>query len=106
MAAVVLAVAAFAAAQQVTGTPGSPAATTTIDGKHTLSFDFKYDGLGADTLEVDRPEPSAEDIKNLANLETTAVDGQPIHHMRGGPHWPAKQRSSSSPGCKDSMRES
>ena len=49
-----------AAAQQITGTPGSPSATTTIDGKtlppllggalkpgkHTIVFDFKYDGPG------------------------------------------------------------
>jgi hypothetical protein len=29
---------------------------------------------------------SPEDIKKLENAQAIAVDGQPIHHMQGGPH--------------------
>ncbi len=131
---------------------------TLSPGRHTLEFDFKYDGLGAGTLlfnnmsglgrsgtgtlkvdgkvvdtkkmertlpmilqwdeafdigsdtltgvndadykppfpltaklnkltiKVDRPKLSEEDIKKLENTQATAVDGNPIHHMQGGPH--------------------
>jgi arylsulfatase A-like enzyme len=38
------------------------------------------------TIKVDRPKLSEEDIKKLETSEATAVDGQPIHHMQGGPH--------------------
>src|SRR5437867_11606074 len=38
------------------------------------------------TIKVDRPKLTEEDIKKLENAEATAVDGQPIHHMQGGPH--------------------
>jgi arylsulfatase len=38
------------------------------------------------TIKVDRPQLSEQDIKNLENAEATAVDGQPIHHLQGGPH--------------------
>jgi arylsulfatase len=38
------------------------------------------------TIKVDRPQLSPEDIKKLENTEAVAVDGQPIHHMQGGPH--------------------
>jgi len=126
-------------------------------GRHTLEFDFKYDGLGAGTLafnnmsglaksgtgtlkvdgkvvdskemkrtlpmilqwdesfdigsdtltgvndtdykppfpltaklnkltiKVDRPQLTEEDIKKLENTQAIAVDGNPIHHMQGGP---------------------
>jgi arylsulfatase len=37
------------------------------------------------TIKVDRPQLSPEDIKKLENSEATAVDGQPIHHLQGGP---------------------
>jgi arylsulfatase A-like enzyme len=37
------------------------------------------------TIKVDRPKLSEEDIKKLENTEAIAVDGQPIHHMQGGP---------------------
>jgi arylsulfatase len=38
------------------------------------------------TIKVDRPKLSEEDIKKLENTKATAVDGNPIHHMQGGPH--------------------
>jgi len=38
------------------------------------------------TIKVDRPQLSEDDIKKLENAEATAVDGQPIHHLQGGPH--------------------
>ena len=48
------------------------------------------------TLKVDRPQLSEADIKKLADAQagamdgaagqTTAVDGQPITHVQGGPH--------------------
>ena len=38
------------------------------------------------TIKVDRPQLSEEDIKKLENTQATAVDGNPIHHMQGGPH--------------------
>lgn len=48
---------AVVTAQQGSTPPGSPSATTTIEGKaalmpgkHTLEFDFAYDGLGIGTL--------------------------------------------------------
>ena len=37
------------------------------------------------TLKVDRPQLSEEDIKKLENAEAIAVDGNPIHHLQGGP---------------------
>jgi arylsulfatase len=127
-------------------------------GRHTVEFDFKYDGLGAETLaynnmsgvgqggtgtlkvngeavdtkemkrtlpiilqwdeafdigsdtltgvndddykppfpltaklnrltiKVDRPKLTEEAIKNLENTQAIAVDGNPIHHLQGGPH--------------------
>ncbi len=37
------------------------------------------------TIKVDRPKLSEADIKKLENTEAVAVDGQPIHHVQGGP---------------------
>jgi len=37
------------------------------------------------TIRVDRPQLSEEDIKKLENAEAIAVDGNPIHHLQGGP---------------------
>jgi arylsulfatase len=37
------------------------------------------------TIKVDRPQLSPDDIKKLENTEATAVDGQPIHNLQGGP---------------------
>ena len=38
------------------------------------------------TIEVDRPQLTEEDVKKLENTQAIAVDGNPIHHMQGGPH--------------------
>jgi len=38
------------------------------------------------TIKVDRPKLTEEEIKKLENKQATAVDGNPIHHMQGGPH--------------------
>jgi hypothetical protein len=37
------------------------------------------------TIKVDRPQLTEQDIKKLENAEAIAVDGQPIHHLQGGP---------------------
>jgi hypothetical protein len=54
-------------AQQTTGTPGSPGATTALTpGKHTVVFDFKYDGRGfgngTGVLKVDDKEVATSKI--------------------------------------------
>jgi len=38
------------------------------------------------TIKVDRPQLSEEDVKKLENQQAIAVDGNPIHHVQGGPH--------------------
>jgi arylsulfatase len=38
------------------------------------------------TIKIDRPQLSEEDIKKLENNQAIAVDGNPIHHVQGGPH--------------------
>jgi len=38
------------------------------------------------TIKVDRPQLTQEDIRKLENTTATAVDGNPIHHLQGGPH--------------------
>jgi arylsulfatase len=38
------------------------------------------------TIKVDRPQLSEEDVKKLENTQAVAVDGNPIHHVQGGPH--------------------
>lgn len=38
------------------------------------------------TIKVDRPKLTEEDIKKLENQRAVAVDGNPIHHLQGGPH--------------------
>ena len=38
------------------------------------------------TIRVDRPKLTEEDVKKLENSQAIAVDGNPIHHMQGGPH--------------------
>ncbi len=37
------------------------------------------------TIKVDRPHLTPEDIKNLEHATATAVDGNPLHHVQGGP---------------------
>ena len=38
------------------------------------------------TIKVDRPQLSEEEAKKLENTQAIAVDGNPIHHIQGGPH--------------------
>ena len=38
------------------------------------------------TIKVDRPKLTEQDVKKLENAQAIAVDGNPIHHMQGGPH--------------------
>jgi len=38
------------------------------------------------TIKVDRPQLTKDDIKKLEDTTATAVDGNPIHHLQGGPH--------------------
>ena len=53
------------------------------DYKPPFSFTGKLNKLN---IKVDRPKLTEEDIKKLENTQAVAVDGQPIHHMQGGPH--------------------
>ncbi len=53
------------------------------DYKPPFSFTGKLNKL---KIKVDRPKLTEEDIKKLENTQAVAVDGQPIHHMQGGPH--------------------
>ena len=38
------------------------------------------------TIKVDRPQLTEEEAKKLENKQAIAVDGNPIHHVQGGPH--------------------
>jgi arylsulfatase len=38
------------------------------------------------TIKVDRPQLTEEDVKKLETAEATALDGQPLRHVQGGPH--------------------
>jgi arylsulfatase len=38
------------------------------------------------TIKVDRPQLSEEEAKKLENQQAIAIDGNPIHHVQGGPH--------------------
>ena len=37
------------------------------------------------TIKVDRPTLTEADVKKLENVEATALDGKPLHHVQGGP---------------------
>ena len=37
------------------------------------------------TIKVDRPKLTEADIKKLENVEATALDGKPMHHVQSGP---------------------
>jgi arylsulfatase len=64
---------------------GSDTLTGVNDADYTPPFPLTAK-LNKLTIKVDRPELSPEDIKKLENTTALAVDGQPIHHMQGGPH--------------------
>jgi arylsulfatase len=53
------------------------------DYKPPFSLTAKLNKL---TIKVDRPKLTEEDVKKLENTQAIAVDGNPIHHMQGGPH--------------------
>jgi arylsulfatase len=38
------------------------------------------------TIKVDRPQLTEEEAKKLENQQAIAIDGNPIHHLQGGPH--------------------
>jgi arylsulfatase len=64
---------------------GSDTLTGVNDEDYTPPFPLTAK-LNKLTIKVDRPKLSEDDIKKLENAEATAVDGQPIHHLQGGPH--------------------
>ncbi len=37
------------------------------------------------TIKIDRPKLSPEDIKKMENVEATALDGKPLHHVQSAP---------------------
>jgi arylsulfatase A-like enzyme len=63
---------------------GSDTGTPVDDQDYQCPFPFtgKFSKI---TVKVDRPELSPEDIKKLENAEATALDGQPLNRVQGGP---------------------
>ena len=55
LAGALMAVAPFAQAQQITGTPGAPSATTTIDGKQLPPPDPRFGGVIKDLATDSKP---------------------------------------------------
>jgi arylsulfatase len=53
------------------------------DYKPPFPLTAKLDKL---TIKVDRPQLSKQDIEKLEASQATAVDGNPIRHLQGGPH--------------------
>jgi hypothetical protein len=51
--------------QTTTGTPGSPGATTTINGKQLPPPDPKFGGVNKVTIKIERPQLSPADLKRL-----------------------------------------
>jgi arylsulfatase A-like enzyme len=79
LAAAVMAVAPSARAQvQTTGTPGSPGATTTIDGKQLPPPDPKFDGVIKDTATDSKPwwPPTIVPPKGAPNILLIMTDDQ------------------------------
>jgi arylsulfatase len=64
---------------------GSDTLTGVNDADYQPPFTFTGK-LNKLTIQVDRPQLSEEDIKKLENTQATAVDGNPIQHLQGGPH--------------------
>ncbi len=63
---------------------GSDTLTGVNDADYTPPFPLTAT-LNKLTVKVDRPKMTEEDVKKLENSEATAVDGNPIHHVQGGP---------------------
>lgn len=77
-----------AGAQQVTGTLGSPGATTTISNKQLPAPDPKFGGViknDALQIKVERPTLSPADIRKLESAQAEAVDGKPLTRVQPGP---------------------
>ena len=64
---------------------GSDTLTGVNDADYQPPFTFSGK-LNKVSIKVDRPQLSEDQIKKLENTEATAVDGQPIRHVQGGPH--------------------
>ena len=64
---------------------GSDTGTPVDDQDYRCPFPFtgKFSKI---TIKVDRPELSPEDVKKFENAEATALDGQPLKRVQGGPH--------------------
>jgi arylsulfatase len=64
---------------------GSDTGTPVDDQDYQCPFPFtgKFNKI---TIKVDRPELSPEDVKKFENAEATALDGQPLKRVQGGPH--------------------
>ncbi len=65
-----LASSALATAQEISGTPGSPSATTTIDGRYIPPPPQPFQGqIDKITIKLYPPKLSPEDIKRLRDAE-------------------------------------
>jgi arylsulfatase len=64
---------------------GSDTLTGVNDEDYTPPFTLTAK-LNKLTVTVDRPTLTEEEIKKLENAAAIAVDGNPIHHVQGGPH--------------------
>ena len=78
LAVALMAVAPFAQAQQITGTPGSPSATMTIDGKQLPPPDPKFGGVIKDIAADSKPywPPSVVPPKGAPNVLLIMTDDQ------------------------------
>ena len=76
--AALMAATAFAQAQQINGTPGSPDATTTIDGKQLPPPDPKFGGVIKDTAKDSKPlwPPTVVPPKGAPNVLLIMTDDQ------------------------------
>src|SRR5437868_4912699 len=76
--AALMAATAFAQAQQITGTLGSPSATTTIDGKQLPSPDPKFGGVIKDVAADSKPywPPTVVPPKGAPNVLLIMTDDQ------------------------------
>ena len=90
-----------ASAQQVTGVPGSPSATTTLDGKQLPPSDPKFDGVIKERASESKAwwAPRVVPPKGAPNVLLIMTDdsGFGAPSTLGGvvptPHWTASQRA-------------